>query len=424
MRSGSPVKGTRQPFNFQQSFISRSPVGAGASVGGVNKPNQRRGHKYKHSSVSMNFFLEPPPRPAPVVPVHLPVPTTRETMDSMTRDQKIQLGWCSLHFLAAFQLWLVCRHWTVLVALSHIVFYDAVVAALRVVTDVLSNFDFWSTSSVRHPFGLRRAELLACCACAVGLLFMGIDIGSHLCENAVRHIIVRSSPLSVIEDTDIGPEGGLILTRGNTLALTLALAATIVSSTIFRAHDQTGITVRIPYLRNLPYGFSSPLYTVSLLSGAIVLVASTYASEVILPSIDALVALLIASTMCTVGWLSMLALGRMLLMGFDGHCAQSILKQIQDDPDIKQVEDSSMWQVHQGLCIINIKLRLHGPMVDETRVRANVNRIIADGSRAANGASEMNGFATAVNGSTTVNAVRFRGRTGIQWESTIDIDRS
>lgn len=51
---------------------------------------------------------------------------------------------------------------------------------------MLSNFEVWKPSTIRHPFGLERAEVLTGFAMLVFLVFMGLDIISctavHLLE--------------------------------------------------------------------------------------------------------------------------------------------------------------------------------------------------------------------------------------------------
>ncbi|KAK9239298.1 cation efflux family-domain-containing protein [Lipomyces kononenkoae] len=408
--SGSPVKVPRKAFNFQSTVASRSPV---------NKASQRRGHKYKHSSVSMNFFLEPPPRPPPVLPAHFPVPTFKDAVQSMSRDQKIQLGWCSLHFLIGLQLWFISYESTVLMSISHITFYDAFAATMSVLVDVLSNFEVWKNSSIRHPFGLQRVEILAGFASAVGLLFMGIDIGAHLCENFMKHAITESAPHD--------HESERFYARGTSIVVMLEIMATIVSSIVFMNHERVGTAVQFSYIKKLKYGLNNPLYLTTICSCLVILSLPIWTSEPWYSTIDSMLAVVIALAMCFVGWMTALTLGRMLLMGFDGRCARMILDEIQADRHVKSIEESRMWQVHYGLCIINIKLQLQSSAVDEAAVRANVNKIIGDVLKANLGAvamtdySKSRGFATSVDGSATVNAVKFRGRTGVQWESTIDI---
>ncbi|KAK9468535.1 hypothetical protein V1512DRAFT_203597 [Lipomyces arxii] len=413
-RSVSPVKVTRKPFNFQSTVASRSPV---------NKTSQRRGHKYKHSSVSMNFFQEPPPRPPPVLPAHFPVPNHKDAIQSMSRDQKIQMSWCCLHFFIGSQLWLISYESTTLMALSHIIYFDAFAATLSVTVDVLSNFEVWKTSSIRHPFGLQRAEILAGFASAVGILFMGFDIGSHLCENFVKKVIAEAVPHD--------HEAERFFARGSSFVIMMAMFVTVVSSIVFKNHERTGTAVQFSYIRKLPYGLNNPLYMTTISSCLLLLSLPIWTSEPWYGTVDSLSAVAIAFMMCFVGWMTALTLGRMLLMGFDGACAQMILKELQADADIKSVEESRMWTVHYGLCIINIRLKLQGPHVNENLVRTNVNRIIGDVLKANMGAIVSQGDPGGFTSSDNNNGTKAKSSTSssssravAQWEGTIDIDYS
>ncbi|KAK4695799.1 hypothetical protein P7C71_g2006, partial [Lecanoromycetidae sp. Uapishka_2] len=166
-------------FNFQPMSMPKAPT-AKSNVG------QRRGHKYKHSSVSHNFFLEPEPRAPLALPNSLDVPTLKECRGSMTRDQKFRFGWSIGHMaVAAYVLW-SAEGSLALTALSHLILFDALGAMLCVVVDILSNFEVWKRSSIRHPFGLERAEVLAGFAMSVFLLFMGMDLISHNLTHALE----------------------------------------------------------------------------------------------------------------------------------------------------------------------------------------------------------------------------------------------
>ena len=113
----------------------------------------RRGHRYKHSSVSHDIFLPPPVRAPLALPASLPIPTVREYWKSMTREQSLSAAWCVFHIMvAAYTLWSAEGSLAV-TALSHLVLFDALGAVLCVFVDVSGNFEVWRRSSVRHPFG-------------------------------------------------------------------------------------------------------------------------------------------------------------------------------------------------------------------------------------------------------------------------------
>lgn len=116
---------------------------------------QRRGHRYKHSSVSTQhqIFLEPPPRAPLALPASLPIPTFKEAWKSMSKEQTTRIVWCLCHALVAAYVLYSAQGSLALTALSHLIFFDAISATICVVVDVFCNFEVWKRSSIRHPFG-------------------------------------------------------------------------------------------------------------------------------------------------------------------------------------------------------------------------------------------------------------------------------
>jgi hypothetical protein len=116
---------------------------------------QRRGHRYKHSSVSTQhqIFLEPPPRAPLALPASLPIPTFKEAWKSMSKEQTVRISWCLCHALVAAYVLYSAQGSLALTALSHLIFFDAISATICVVVDVFCNFEVWKRSSIRHPFG-------------------------------------------------------------------------------------------------------------------------------------------------------------------------------------------------------------------------------------------------------------------------------
>lgn len=115
------------------------------------------------------------------------MPTCKELFRSASAEQCARALWCVWHFgVAAFILYSASGGSLAHTALSHLVVFDALGAALCAAVDVLSNFDVWRRSSIRHPFGLERVEVLAGFAISVLLLFMGFDIVSHCSEHLLE----------------------------------------------------------------------------------------------------------------------------------------------------------------------------------------------------------------------------------------------
>ncbi|KAG9206831.1 Endoplasmic reticulum zinc transporter [Epicoccum nigrum] len=178
--SMSGTESTRNPFNFQSvTYQPGRPK--------QNDVGRRRGHKYKHSSVSHQIFLEPAPRAPLQLPASLPIPTFKEYRTSMSKDQKLRLAWCFGHLLVAGLVQWGSHESLALTVLSRLIFYDAIGAFLCVAVDVGSNFEVWKRSSIRHPFGFERLEVIAGLGMSVGLLFMGLDLISHGLTHALEN---------------------------------------------------------------------------------------------------------------------------------------------------------------------------------------------------------------------------------------------
>lgn len=327
-RSGSPV---RNPFNFESKFVSASPV----------KPSQRRGHRYKHSSVSLNFFQEPEARAPLPIPVSLAVPTLKECYQSVTRAQMVRFGWSLMRFLSALLLY-SSDHGTLqsAEALAHLVAYDAVVDALVVGVGVWSNFEVWKRSSLRLPFALQRVEILVSFSLAICLVF----VGGHMASHTVQEIAYLFY--------DEGPHHGHHHHASEASSFSSVLASVAVSLfvTIVSLVAAEGLSIGSMWE---DHSFSC----ITALFAVAVLVVGTLNNWLV----DFLLMPTIAVTMVYFGWQTSKHLGGMLVMSYGGpDRAELISSAIAADERIANVSEVSLWQVHHDLWLASIKLSLTG----------------------------------------------------------------
>ncbi|KAI9740192.1 MAG: Endoplasmic reticulum zinc transporter [Cirrosporium novae-zelandiae] len=340
-------EGNNGPFNFQPTVLAKSPV-IKSGIG------QRRGHKYKHSSVSHQIFLEPPPRAPLALPNSLPIPTFKECKRSMSVEQKTRFWWSVCHMLVAgYTLW-SAQGSLALTALSHLILYDSLGALVCVTVDVLCNFEVWSRSSIRHPFGLARAEVLAGFAMSVLLLFMGMDLISHnlthLLESLHDHEPHRTHPHSRISAGSVD------------LASLLAIIATLISAFGLKNHARIGKALQFTPISTLPSLLSNPSHLLTLSCSGLLLILPLLSIEMY-NSLDKVISFTAANFMCILGFRLAKVLGSMLLMSAptgseNGTGIADLLRDIQHDPCVMAVEDAKVWQVHYGLCMANFKLRV------------------------------------------------------------------
>ncbi|KAF8454325.1 cation efflux family-domain-containing protein [Terfezia claveryi] len=243
----NPMRKT--PFNFQQSFASKGPV--------LSTPAQRRGHRYKHSSISLSHSIiqEAPPRAPLSLPASLPLPTFLEGIASITPQQRLRSLWCLTHILIGTSVLWSAAGSLALTALSHIILFDAFSSTVCVAVDVISNFEVWKRSTIRHPFGLERAEVLAGFAMSIFLVFMGLDIISHTAE----HLLEGFQSFAEVEGEAGGephdhhshhsrvPPGSIDLSS------LLAIISTLTSALVLQNHARIGKAMRIQTPSFIPF---------------------------------------------------------------------------------------------------------------------------------------------------------------------------
>lgn len=353
----TPSADGANPFNFQTQVISTSPV----------KPavGQRRGHKYKHSSISAQHqvFQEPRHRAPLALPRDLPIPTTKEAWKSMSKDQRRRLYWCFSHLLVAVFVFLHAHGSLAMTALSHLVFFDAGSALICVVVDVLGNFEVWKRSSIRHPFGLERAEVLAGFAMSVFLIFGGFDLVSHNVKHVLEgkggHEAHHPDP----HDAHDHPESLHGMGRLN-LASIAVMAATLVSAFGLKNHARISKFMRLSYLAGLPSVLSNPFHFLTLSTSALMLILPLLGIEVNI-YIDSGLCGVVAVAMFALGFQVAAAQGLMLLMSYGGKpgadkskdvTVADVLREIEAESAVERVEEAQFWQVHYGLCMATLKV--------------------------------------------------------------------
>ncbi len=289
------------PFQFTSVEASRSPIK-------VN--TKRKGHKYKHSSVSLQLLDPPSPKADLPLPVTLHLPTLAECVHAMDRLQQWRMARAAVHASLGIYLWTAqpSRTWW---ALGHVLVWEGGYAVARTGMDVLANFDVWHRSSLKHPFGLQRWEVVGGFAAAVFLLFLAGDVIKEGMEGVVEG---EASAIYV----------------GQLHVPVLALLSTLAMQSRFS-------------LACLP---------VCVLS-------------ILLAPLDLALALVLAGAMAVYGVRMVRRLGTILLLGNPNPSPLGRLRS--EEPAITEAR---LWQVHHQLGLMT--LRVHG---EAERVRQKAVRI-------------------------------------------------
>lgn len=372
----------RNPFDFTPtSYTALAPGSISAPTLDSLPPSavksnigQRRGHRYKHSSISHNIFLEPKPRAPLRLPASLPIPTRQEGWRSMSREQTIRVVWCFCHlFVAGYVQW-TAQGSLSLTALSHLIFYDAIGAFLCAGVEILSNFEVWKRSSIRQPFGLERTEVVIGFAMSILLLFMGFDLVSHSLGHFVANLGAEEGESHAHRPhnhTRVSP-------RAIDIVSVLAILSTLVSALMLRNHARMAKAMRFAKISWLPSVLQNPSHLLTISCSGFLLLLPLLSLE-IYEEVDMALATCAAALMSLLGFQLVKTLGSMLLMSYaerEKGEISSVLRDIQLDECVKSVEEAKFWQVHYGLCMANIKLKVRGGEDAALRLRERVTSLV------------------------------------------------
>lgn len=329
----------------------------------------------------------------------------------MQRDQRARLCWCCCHAAVAMYVFFSAEGSLAMTALSHLVFFDVGSAAVCVAVDVLGNFEVWRRSSIRHPFGLQRAEVLAGFAMSVFLVFGGFDLISHNLKHFLETVGEHAPHHPTTADLADHHGGGSghahaarYVSPGTVdFASLAAVVSTLVSAYGLRNHSRIRRVMRVPfpYLASLLPGagiLANPFHFLTLCFSFLLLLLPLV-SLAHFVWLDAVICAAIAASMFILGTRLAVAQGLMLLMSYSGLPAtttisssssnpsskskpfasssssslaatttttaaattttvSSVVRELESEPHVARVEEAQFWQVHYGLAMANLKVRL------------------------------------------------------------------
>ncbi|CAL9734197.1 hypothetical protein MOSE0_E00606 [Monosporozyma servazzii] len=210
VRSSSPETTKRHsalldsPFNFNTSTLqpplNSNPNGhtphSNTPPSSASRASFRKGHRYKHSSVSMNFFQEPEVKIPLNIAKALPIPDFHDLKENLIWPRAyVQLSIVALEIivcLITYQLGHI-KNWNNFLTLAHFITYDIIGSLIIIFIENVSQFEVWSTGTLTFPFGLNRIDVLLSFASAVSLCFVGLDLVFHVLEETIVFFVEQSS---------------------------------------------------------------------------------------------------------------------------------------------------------------------------------------------------------------------------------------
>ena len=143
-------------------------------------------------------------------------------------------------------------------------------------------------------------------------------------------------------------------------AALLSIIATFVSAIGLKNHARISHALRFSSLQSLPSVLSNPSHFLTLSFSFLMLLLPLMSVSHYL-WLDRTLCASIAFSMFFLGFRLAVAQGLMLLMSYSGKGVDDCLKEIASEDDVCVIEEARFWQVHYGLCMANVKLRIKGP---------------------------------------------------------------
>lgn len=421
-RSTSPSKSN--PFNFKPQEVMLHNLGSNPSLN--VKPAHRKGHKYKHSSVSMNLFQEPVQifeknKQLLEIPDLFPIPNFRESIASINPNQKFKLLWSIFHFSLSIIIFILGFKFNISAfsTLAHLIFYDSLGTILIVIVEIMSNFEVWNNSSIVYPFGLGRLEVLVGFGLSASLIMVGLDLISHSVEEFILVLLATDNnaehplPHSLSQHTHGGGLGNINWFFYE-LTLLLLIIVTLITSNFILVSDkikemisedntvlpllkkgslldqETSSVVRknpISKLQKYFYAWTkNPTHLLTLIYCIYLMFYPIISHFTETDDLNDLASLTAAILLCCTGWRLVTTLGGILLCSYPYNdyeyymLKSSIMDQILALDFFKKsyrIEKFFITKFNYKLFVVGLQIEMKGATSDDdARIRFEIHRIV------------------------------------------------
>jgi len=200
---------------------------------------------------------------------------------------------------------------------------------------------------------LERTEVLIGFAMSILLLFMGFDLLSHGAGHFLSELGDHGSHRPHNHNSRVSP-------ASINLVSILAIFSTVISAIMLKNHARMGRAMRFARISFLPSVLNNPSHLLTISCSTILLLMPLLTLEMY-TWFDRALSASIAGLMCLLGGQLVRTLGSMLLMSYgDRHEGEiaDVLRDIEADPAVRKVEEAKFWQVHYGLCMANLRIKV------------------------------------------------------------------
>lgn len=322
---------------------------------------------HKHS-LSHQIFLPPPQRAPLSLPASFPIPTWREVASSSTNDQQLALLWGCGHLAIAFAVVKLNGPSLAVAAIAKLAAFDALGVFCTALFEILDNFPVWQKSSIHHPFGLKRSQVVVNFGQAVFLTYAGFELFREVVEHA---ILGGGHGHGSSDGVHLDPHS-LSSVGYMPLSMAVICGAALFARMAFSNHSNL---LQILDFDDAPRILQNPFAVLTLVPASILFAISVLDMH-LHANIDRAMTACVGGAVTYIGGLLIFRLGSILLMTYPSTQLDAFYEAIQrDDDSIVELLDGKTWQVWSNLVVVGIRVVVRGGETGEVRARERIARL-------------------------------------------------
>lgn len=280
----------------------------------------------------------------------------------------MQLSWAIFHLVISLCVMKYNAASLAASSLSKCITFDAFGIASAAVFQILDHFPVWQSSSIKHPFGLKRAEVVVRFGTAVFLTYSGVE----LIREVVERLIIGGGHGHGPTDA-IHPDPHSLSSDLMPVSMITTIGITLFAAVVFDNHGQLCQALN---LEDLPRVLQNPFHLLTVVPATILLLLALSGLD-LHGAVDRSIASAIAISLMWIGLTLIYRLGSILLMTYPSSAIETLYQEIENDDSVASV-DGKVWQVWTGLVVVSMKVAVRGGESSEVRVRERIIRYTRD----------------------------------------------
>lgn len=351
--------GAFEPYTYSYNTIKKSPSNfENKHTSGLmnNKSKNSNGYDFLYPlSHKLSDFQSIP----------LYISTITNILKNTSKNQKTYLILCCSHFIIAFIIWNFKYAPFSSTTLGSIIMYDATNMLFMFLLNIYEKYEFWHENTIKHPFGLKRVEVLGKFSIAIFSFYISINSFKNIIEES---IIYSFSEKDILKNSEFSQ----ITLFFSFIIIAISIIMTTITTVYFnnRFHLAKGIfsSTIFPTILN-------PFYLKSLLP-LFIFLFMILASPSMINTHDKYISVLFEIPMCILRYIIIKKLGGILILSFPEDNVRTCIKELEKETLIHSIKLAYIWQPYFSFYIASFNISTKNDESMNFKIQEFVNNIL------------------------------------------------